>query len=470
MVDPVQVAQFAVNGIVLGSILSLTAVGLTLVYGILDLANFAHGDLVTMGAYLGLFFLAMVEVASLTRWTVLAALALVGAALWERTLRPRVADLVADLEVPGADALSGHPKISVPEAVGLAASALLLLALLAGWRRPGWAPGGTLFLAVPAVATLGVAARAGTLADDPVRLLGGGVAASAALLVAGLVLGWTEVPLLLALLPLLAASLHLHPDPVDDPWTFGLLAVVLAGGALLVADRLLLAAAMAMLVTALIVAALEWVVWRPMRRQDAGLLTLLIISIGLALALRNVIQIRFGSEFRPYPGPVERARYLLGTGVQATPGQLLVVGIGVLTILAVHVLLSYTRIGKAMRALSDDVDLARVTGIDVDRVVLYVWIIAGSLTTLSGILLGLLRNIHPNLGWFLLLPIFSAVILGGIGSAYGAMAGGYVIGIAMEVSPAFGLPVAYKPAVGFAAMILVLLFRPQGIAGGDAAR
>jgi neutral amino acid transport system permease protein len=123
--------------------------------------------------------------------------------------------------------------------------------------------------------------------------------------------------------------------------------------------------------------------------------------------------------------------------------------------------------GKAMRALSDDVDLARVAGVDVDRVVLYVWLIAGSLTTLSGVLLGLLRNIHPNLGWFLLLPIFSAVILGGIGSAYGAMAGGYVIGLAMELSPAFGLPVAYKPAVGFAAMILVLLLRPEGIAGGD---
>lgn len=561
VVDPVQVAQFAMNGLVLGSILTLTAVGLSLVYGILDLANFAHGDLVTLGAYLGLFFAALARPAATLRWAGWIVLALAGAAAWERMGRPQMGasplasrlrgagrpaaaaggllalvglllagflpvgplpgfleNLLAVLAAPVAlplelagrlvvpppwlqaalsprDAAAAvylllglsaldvsrggrtHARLSGAEAAGVVLAGALVVALVLGWREPAGLSEDLWFPLVAGLGAAGVAAR--TLQRDPdsagflARGLGASVAAAGAgygLLLAGVPLlpaPWLGVA---AAAPLAAAALVAARAPLEDGPTAGILAASLLALGYLAGDRLLLAVALSVLVAAAFAIALELGVWRPMRRQEAGLLTLLIISIGLALALRSTIQLRFGSEFRDFPGPVYRARPILGTAVTATPNQLLVVAVSLLAIGGVHVLLRYTRIGKAMRALSDDVDLARVTGIDVDRVILYVWIVAISLATLSGILLGQIRNIHPNLGWFLLLPIFSAVILGGIGSAYGAMAGGYLIGLAIEVSPAFGLPVAYKPAVGFAAMILVLLLRPEGIFGGEAAR
>jgi len=137
----------------------------------------------------------------------------------------------------------------------------------------------------------------------------------------------------------------------------------------------------------------------------------------------------------------------------------------VVAIAALHYLLQNTRIGKAMRAVADDVDLARVTGIDVERVILWTWIIAGALTALSGGMLGLVQAVRPNMGWFLILPLFASVILGGIGNPYGAIAGALVIGVAQEVSTYF-LRTEYKLAVALLIMVLVLLFRPQGIFRG----
>jgi branched-chain amino acid transport system permease protein len=133
----------------------------------------------------------------------------------------------------------------------------------------------------------------------------------------------------------------------------------------------------------------------------------------------------------------------------------------------VALMLQKTRIGKAMRALSDNKDLAEASGIDVGRITMITWLIAGALTAYGGIMLGLQGRVFANMGWFLLLLIFAGVILGGIGSAYGAMIGSMVIGVTQELAThsVIGLPSDLKTGVAFLVLIVVLLIRPQGIMG-----
>ena len=138
--------------------------------------------------------------------------------------------------------------------------------------------------------------------------------------------------------------------------------------------------------------------------------------------------------------------------------------------LAVGLLLSRTRVGKSMRALANEPELAAVSGINTDRVAVYTWALAGGLAGLAGILFGLLQGtFNPELGWAVLFLIFTAVILGGIGSAYGALIGGLVVGLLMELSTwsglLGGLDPRFKPVVAFVTLILLLLYRPQGIFG-----
>jgi neutral amino acid transport system permease protein len=130
--------------------------------------------------------------------------------------------------------------------------------------------------------------------------------------------------------------------------------------------------------------------------------------------------------------------------------------------LGLHFLLQNTKIGKAMRAVADDLDLARVSGINVERIVLYTWLLAGSFTAIAGGMYGLITAVRPNMGWFLILPMFASVILGGIGNPYGAIAGALIIGIAQEVST-YWIPTEYKLAVALGIMVLVLILKPQGL-------
>jgi len=124
----------------------------------------------------------------------------------------------------------------------------------------------------------------------------------------------------------------------------------------------------------------------------------------------------------------------------------------------VHAVISRTTLGKSMRALADNPDLARITGIKVDRVIRYTWIVSMSLAALAGIMFGSITHLNPNMGWSIILPMFAAAILGGIGNAYGAMAGGMIIGLAQEISTAF-LPAEYKNCSSFA--IMMFLFQPK---------
>lgn len=209
----------------------------------------------------------------------------------------------------------------------------------------------------------------------------------------------------------------------------------------------------------------EAVLWQRMRRLRATSTTLIIISIGLALFLRNGILLTWGGEAKRYNLPISEAIDLFGIKIKFY--NLIVLGLAIVAIAGLHFLLQHTKIGKAMRAVADDIDLARVTGIDVEQVVLWTWIISASLTGLGGQMYGLVTNVRPDMGWFLIMPMFAAVTLGGIGNPYGAIAGAFIIGIAQEVSvPIVGSQ--YKLAVALVLMVLTLLFRPQGLFKGTA--
>jgi neutral amino acid transport system permease protein len=209
----------------------------------------------------------------------------------------------------------------------------------------------------------------------------------------------------------------------------------------------------------------EAVLWKRMRRARATATTLVIISIGLALFLRNGILLVWGSQSKRYNLPISEAIDFFGIKLEFY--KLVVLALALLAIAGLHFLLQNTKIGKAMRAVADDVDLARVTGIDVERVVLWTWIIAAGLTGLAGQMLGLVTVIRPDMGWFLILPMFAAITLGGIGNPYGAIAGAFIIGIAQEVAvPLVGSQ--YKLAIALMLMVLTLLFRPQGLFKGTA--
>jgi neutral amino acid transport system permease protein len=207
----------------------------------------------------------------------------------------------------------------------------------------------------------------------------------------------------------------------------------------------------------------ERVLWKPMRDRRASSTTLIIISIGLALFIRNGIIFIWGGGNQSYNLPVASALSILG--LRIPQNQLIVMGLAVLAILGLHFLLQNTKIGKAMRAVADDIDLARVSGINVERVVIWTWVIAGTLTALGGAMYGLITGVRPNMGWFLILPMFASVILGGIGNPYGAIAGALVIGIAQEASVPW-LGSQYKLGVALFIMVLILLVRPQGLFKG----
>jgi branched-chain amino acid transport system permease protein/neutral amino acid transport system permease protein len=300
-------AELVVYGLVLGAIIALGAIGLTLVYGILGFANFAHGDLMTAGAYLALFL---------------------------------TTGLFAELGV--SDAVFGPFSF--------------------GWRMA---------LAFP-------------------------------------------------------------------------YAMCIVAGLAILTDRLL---------------------YRRLRRKRSSAVILAMSSLGASFIIRMVVLIAWGADYRVYRPGLMRPAALLPLGVRIRPDQILILVVVFLMVALLHLFLKKTRMGKAMRATSDNMELARVSGIDTERVVLWTWWIGGALAAAGGILYGIDVQLHAEMGWDHLLPLFAAAILGSIGNVYGALAGALIIGVVQQVSTAFMSP-SYKPAVAFLVMIAILLFRPQGIFGG----
>ena len=218
----------------------------------------------------------------------------------------------------------------------------------------------------------------------------------------------------------------------------------------------------AMAMTALIGILFERLLWGPMRTKRAGFLQLILMSIGLAFLLRAIVQWFWSTEIRSLDVNTTDSVDVLGLRIGQT--ELMVVIVGVVVLVAVGMMLRFTLLGKQMRALSDDLELAETAGIDTRRVILYTWIFSGALAGLAGVLAGSITNLRPELGFELLLPIFAAVILGGIGDAFGALAAGMVIGVMTEWSTLI-IDARWKTAVGFIILVVVLVIRPQGIFG-----
>jgi branched-subunit amino acid ABC-type transport system permease component len=352
VVAAAELLQYLANGIGFGAILALAAIGLSLVYGILNLSNFAHGDFVALGAFMTLLF-ATVHVTAL-------------------------------------------PFL----ALGLGAAILLWLALDV-WRLKRL--------------------------DKLERAIAGGFAT--------------------ALLVLGAAMLATGER---GPTTTEL--VLVTGTAVAIGA-----------VVAILLAS-EFLIWRPLRAKRATTLTLIIVSIGLSLVVRNALQVRFGGGNHNFSRPGIPSDRIFG--ILVSDAQQFTIVTAIVAIVGVHLLLRYTRAGKAMRALADNAELARVTGIDVDRMVIYVWILSAALVTIAGVLLTLVQNniMNVHMGFGIIIALFASVIVGGIGSAYGAMLGGFIVGIAMKTSASW-IGTEYELASAFMILIIVLIVRPQGILG-----
>jgi branched-chain amino acid transport system permease protein len=215
--------------------------------------------------------------------------------------------------------------------------------------------------------------------------------------------------------------------------------------------------------TALLGVGLETVLWRPMRRRGASALPLLLMSIGLAFVIRESIHLVAGSDQRQVRVDVYSSVEIAGIRVGRLNLSLVAIGLAVLV--GVGLALRFTTLGKQVRAVSDDRDLAETTGVDTRRVILATWVFAGALAGLAGIFYAAsVGSVTPNLGTGLLLSIFAAMVLGGVGNAYGALAGGIVIGLAQEWSTLL-VSARWKVGVGFAVLVITLLLRPQGIFG-----
>ncbi len=230
--------------------------------------------------------------------------------------------------------------------------------------------------------------------------------------------------------------------------------------------NLVVAAVGAIVATAALAVGLHLVLLRPLRGR--GLVALSLITVGLGLVLRDALFLIEGSQARQYA--FNQAAVLNLGFVRIAPGELWAGAAAVVVVPAVAAMLAWTSIGKSMRAVADNRDLAEISGIDTDRIGLYVWLVAGALAGLGGTMLGLVQGVFdPNLGFNVLFLVLTVVVLGGIGNAFGALLAGFALGLVMEVStwPLFfgGVPTQYQPVVGFIVLILLLMFRPQGLLG-----
>lgn len=223
----------------------------------------------------------------------------------------------------------------------------------------------------------------------------------------------------------------------------------------------------AVIVSALLAIAIDRAVYRPLRRWGATPITRFIASIGVAWALRGVIYVLWGADFHFYSRGIRPVIGMLGLRIRTD--EIFIIVVAWAATAATYLFLKNTKMGKALRALSDNADLARVAGIDTDRMIVWAWAIAGFLIALAGTLYGIETQLRAEMGWIFLLPLFAAIILGGQGSITGAAVGGLVLGLAQQISTAWLKP-TYKPAVAFMIMVLTLLFRPQGIFGRKESR
>lgn len=203
--------------------------------------------------------------------------------------------------------------------------------------------------------------------------------------------------------------------------------------------------------------------WGILRRRKTGLISMMIISIGLAIVLRHILLFFFGGQGLSYQQYVAQSGIQLGP-IAATPKSLIAMGIQIVVLVAVGLVLLYTRIGKATRAVADNPALAASSGINVERVIRIVWAAGTGIAALAGILLAVTQNVYYQMGLQVLLLMFAGVTLGGLGTAFGALVGSIVVGLFIQISTLW-IPPEMKNVGALVILILVLLLRPQGILG-----
>jgi len=459
-----------VVGIVTGSIVALGAIGLALVYDIADVPNFAHGDILTFGAFAALLVNKPGTVPGFTL-------------------------LTAEGEAVGLPALAFLFVVSVASVLGVVSHLGGVRALKGGWWGVDAPP------AVALGAHAAVAFLVGALVVVNVQSFLGGLLFAIALTGAVVPLmeskvfrkfRWKGASLAMMLVVSLALAFILRFSvqtvfggeirfyDVTSTVTVGGRTVdvaraqfvdisVAAGGLVLdiqrTGDELVRTLVFnyawpELLGTLLVAGAVAYAGYR--RRLD----TAAVAGPYLAAALGGLAAVLVGGAVFAGGGPVESAIY--ETRVRLSPLRLAIVLIALAMMAVLHYVLRATTLGKAMRATSDNRDLAMVRGINTRRVMMTVWIIAGLFGAIAGVMLGFLfNNLTINLGFNLLLPMFAGAILGGI-SVYGAILGSYVVGLAMEVG-IFAIPfvdTTYRIPVAFVVLLIVLLVKPEGLVGG----
>jgi len=211
---------------------------------------------------------------------------------------------------------------------------------------------------------------------------------------------------------------------------------------------------------------LELILFRPLRKGNVGNIAVLVVTIGLSIFIRHLYLLFATGKVQNFPLELQRRQTYLFFDM--TPRNVKVLIAGILVMILIGLLLTYTKLGKAMRAVRDSEELSSVSGINSDNIILITWISSSMLAGLAGVFQAIINDVRWNMGFLILLLIFAGTVLGGIGTSFGAMVGGLIIGILVQVS--VGLPfmeghTEAKNAVALGIMIVILLFRPQGIFG-----
>ena len=223
-----------------------------------------------------------------------------------------------------------------------------------------------------------------------------------------------------------------------------------------------IAALLSIILVAIVGVVIDIAVYKPLRKKQVDSLSLLIASIGVSIILQSLAQLYWGHDIKVFDLPAATPIEIFGANI--TPVQIAMIIISAISMVLLFAFLNMTRIGTALRATSDNEDMARVVGIDNDRVIMVLWIIGASFAAIGGILIGINTNLQIGMGLMILLKALTAIIMGGVGNIRGALIGGMVIGLAenlalIELSP------QYRDVVAFTLMILLLLFKPEGIFG-----
>lgn len=231
--------------------------------------------------------------------------------------------------------------------------------------------------------------------------------------------------------------------------------------------HIVIAAIIAIMLTALVGLLVAKIVFWPIKGYDSGLL--LVTSVGVAFIFNGTVEILFGVKIKSFDIPLARAIKIGGVPTLSSV-EFIIIALAILSVLGLHLMLTRTTVGKAVRAMSSNFDLARIRRIDTKRMSAYVWLLSTGLAGMAGISLGLIGKLNSEMGWNFILIILCVTVVGGLASSvYGVMCSAFILGIAMEVS-LMVIPSAYRELLAFVLIIIVLFFRPQGLFGrGDTA-